>query len=292
MFGTFEPMLSFFSLSNLSSAPSSSNFVSLPEPGSVMMLELFSYSDAGENAAQNLSTPFPEVDDLWVRFLFRNGTNDDESITSYPLFGRGLFETDMSWKDFSEQIRDMSITDVATWCTACDAVNLFCQAVENNISNNSSTSVPYVSLTSGNHDSLAPAIAGVIGAAVTLALFMMIALALISVGYRIDRREKQNPAVRRGDLGVLKRSGSGGFKGAEKLASDTDLTLKGGAGATVIRHERVGSWELNHSPVSPIAHSSLDKEIEAARTDYDRRSEDGIGNVNPFGDPVKPKDHI
>ena len=99
---------------------------------------------------------------------------------------------------------------------------------------------------------------------------------------------------------MLRRSGSGngGFKGAEKLASDTDLRLKGGAGATVIRHERVGSWELNESPTDK-KHSSLDKEIESgnvsrvvSKADYGRNSEDGIGNVNPFGDPVKPLDQV
>lgn len=84
----------------------------------------------------------------------------------------------------------------------------------------------------------------------------------------------------------------GGFKGAEKLASDTDLRLKGGAGATIVRHERVGSWELNESPTDS-KHTSLDKEIESERAaNYERRSEDGIGNVNPFGDPVKAVDHI
>jgi hypothetical protein len=291
MFGSFEPMLSFFALSGLSSGPSSFSFQSLPEPGSVMILELFSYSRDGENAAQNLSTPFPNTSDLWVRFLFRNGTSDDEGITAYPLFGRGLSETDMPWNDFAKGIADFAITDVADWCTVCDAVTLFCQAIESNISNNGTTiSYPYVA--SRNYNRLAPAVAGVIGAAVTLALFIIVALALVFFGFRIDRREKQNPAAKRGDLGVLKRSGSGGFKGAEKLASDTDLTLKGGAGATIIRHERVGSWELNNSPTSPTTHSSLDKEIESSRTDYERRSEDGIGNENPFGDPVKPKDHI
>lgn len=92
------------------------------------------------------------------------------------------------------------------------------------------------------------------------------------------------------------------------MASDTDLTIKkGGAGASVIRHERVGSWELKDSPSSPTesrSAGSLDKEIEAGRTgtdrkervvstaDYGRKSEDGIGAVNPFGDPVKPVDHV
>lgn len=84
----------------------------------------------------------------------------------------------------------------------------------------------------------------------------------------------------------------GGFKGAEKLASDTDLHLKGGAGVTVVRHERVGSWELNDSPTDRRP-SSLDRGIESGRAaNYARRSEDGIEHVNPFGDPVKAVDQV
>jgi hypothetical protein len=294
MFGSFEPMLSFFYLSSLSDGPSSTNFHSLPEPGSALILELFSYSTS-ENAAQNLSTPFPSVDDLWVRFLFRNGTGETEPMIAYPIFGRGNSQVDMTWKEFADGMHDFALTDVATWCSSCDAVNLFCQAIEGNISSNNTASAPYVT-SGGGSGGLSPTVAGVIGAAVTIVTFIILALALIFFGFRIDRREKQNPAAKNGDLGVLKRSGSGGFKGAEKLASDTDLALKGGAGATIIRHERVGSWELNNSPTSGITHSSLDKEIESGRAvsnaDYGRRSEDGIGNVNPFGDPVKPVDHI
>ena len=291
MFGSFEPMLSFFALSSLSSGPSSSRFVSLPQPGSSIILELFSFS-SDTNAAQNLSTPYPDTEDLWVRFLFRNGTDDTSPMIAYPLFGRGNSEVDMPWKDFAEGMGEFAIDDVADWCSACSAVNLFCEAIESNLSNK--TSSGSIISASGNNK-ISPVVAGIIGAIVTLALLIIAALALIFFGFRIAHREKKNPAAKNGDLGVLKRSGSGGFKGAEKLASDTDLALKGGAGASVIRHERVGSWELNNSPKSPT-HSSLDKEIGLSRAvstaDYSRRSEDGIGNANPFGDPVKPLDHI
>ncbi|EHK99038.1 hypothetical protein M7I_5123 [Glarea lozoyensis 74030] len=182
----------------------------------------------------------------------------------YPIFGRGNSEVDMSWKEFADGMADFALTDVAEWCSSCDAVNLFCEAIEGNISSNNTASTPYVT-GGGRSSGVSPTVAGVIGAAVTIAAFIIAALALIFFGFRIDRREKQNPAAKNGDLGVLKRSGSGGFKGAEKLASDTDLALKGGAGATIIRHERVGSWELNNSPTSGITHSSLDKEIESGR---------------------------
>jgi len=174
-------------------------------------------------------------------------------------------------------------------------VTLFCEAIEGNTisSNGSSTS------TSSDSKGVSPAVAGVIGATVTIAIFILVAAVLLLLGFRLNYRDRKGAAVGpAGDLGVLKRSGSGangGFKGAEKLASDTDLRLKNGAGASVVRHERVGSWELNESPVSPTEHSSLDKQMESGRVvstaDYSRHSEDH-GLENPFGDPVKPLDQV
>ncbi|KAF4633022.1 hypothetical protein G7Y89_g5097 [Cudoniella acicularis] len=289
MFGSFEPFLSFFSLSGLSTGPSASAFTSLPEYGSMMAFELFSYTP--RHTGMNLSTPFPSTDDLWVRFIFRNGTNESDPMIAYPLFNRGNSEVDMTWSEFAQGISGFAISEVSDWCTSCNAVNLFCEAIESNLSNSTSQHLTQ-SFSSKN---LSPAIAGVIGATVTLGLFIIGSLALCLLGFRIEHRER-NPSAQTRDLGVLERSRSGGFKGAEKLASDTDLTLKTGAGASVIRHERVGSWELNESPTSGGRHSSLDKEIESGRAvsnaDYSRNSEDGIGPCNPFGDPVKPVDHV
>ncbi|CAG8960851.1 hypothetical protein HYFRA_00002388 [Hymenoscyphus fraxineus] len=289
MFGSFQPFLSFFSLSSLSSGHSSASFVSLPEYGSVMSFELFSYSTGEEGSNY---PPFPDTENLYVRFLFRNGSDAGTPMTAYPLFGRGNNEADMSWRDFVNGIAEFAIDDVENWCSSCRAVNLFCEAIDDNIYQNN----PPIPLLAHSRN-LPTAIAGIIGATITLAVFILLILTLTFLGFRIDRRSKPDPTSRNSDLSVLKRSGSGGFKGAEKLASDTDLTIqKGGAGASVVRHERVGSWELKDSPRSERAVSSLDKEIEEGRVvstvDYGRRSEDGIGAVNPFGEPVKPVDHV
>ena len=288
MFGSYEPFLAFFALSNLSTGPSAARFNSLPEHGSVMSFELFSYATSDQ--ALNLSTPFPSTDALWVRFLFRNGTGDTDALTSYPLFGRGNSEVDMTWADFTLGMGDFYLNNPLDWCTECGAstVTLFCEAFEANVQG---------STNSTSKRELSPVIGGVIGATITLGLCIFTAIALYIFGFRLDHHSKDE---KRGDLGVMKRkgSGNGGFKGAEKLASDTDLRLKGGAGATVVRHERVGSWELNESPTGNKKHLSLDNEMKGdrvvSRVDYRRHSEDdiGIGNVNPFGDPVKPHDQV
>lgn len=86
-FTSFEPFISFFALSGLSSGPSASKFRSLPNHGSIMAFELFSYSDSASKT--NVAKSFPSQADLYVRFLFRNGTED--TLTAYPLFGRFCF---------------------------------------------------------------------------------------------------------------------------------------------------------------------------------------------------------
>jgi hypothetical protein len=292
LFGSFEPMLSFFSLSSLSSGPAASMFTSLPQHGSLMAFELFSYP------AENSSDTFPAVDELWVRFLFRNGTDDANNLVSYPLFDRGNEEVDMSWTDFVAGMGAFSMNEVSDWCNACQSATLFCQAIlydtQSSSNSNGSPSTP------GNRkkDAVSPAVGGVIGAVVTLAVCAILAALLAFLGYRIDRHGKKrsgSAAAADGPAGIagLRQSNSGGgFKGAEKLASDTDLALKDGAGASVTRHERTGSWEMTQNPTR----AGLERDVESGKAvssaNYARRSEDGLGNVNPFGDPVKPLDQV
>lgn len=293
MFGSYEPFLSFFALSNLATGPSASRFNSLPQHGSVMTFELFSH--VAESASENLTRTFPSTDELWVQFLYRNGTDDSQNLTSYALFGRDNSEVAMTWNEFVSGMDAFTLNDIVDWCTLCESITLFCEAlVGNTVSSNGTNNSP-ADRNSGAKG-VSGAIAGVIGATVTIACFILIAVVLMLLGFRINYHDKKaNPGVPGGDIGVLKRSGSGGFKGAEKLASDADLRLKGGPGASVVRHERVGSWELHESPHSETGHSSLDKEIESGRVvstaDYSRRSED-LGHENPFGDPVKPLDQV
>jgi hypothetical protein len=301
LFGSYQPMLSFFALSSLSTGPAATLFTNIPQHGSIMAFELFSYQDG--NDALNSSSPFPDLSELWVRFLFRNGTDDSQPLISYPLFGRGNSEVEMSWADFHAGMGGFALDGVGDWCDSCQSINLFCEAIwatttaSNNTNATASNST--TPLTAEFKKTLSPVLGGVIGATVTLAVAILVAAIMGLYGFRLDYHDRQPKGPlstgEAGGIAVLRRSGSGpgGFKGAEKLASDTDLTLKSGAGASIVRHERVGSWELNESLNSPIQHSSLDKDIESGReVDYSRQSEDGIGNVNPFGDPVKPLDQV
>ncbi|KAI2465629.1 phosphoglycerate mutase-like protein [Annulohypoxylon bovei var. microspora] len=221
LFGSFEPFLAFFALSNLSSIASTSIFQQIPLPGSAMVFELFSTVNG---------TSYPSEDELWVRFLYRNGTDSDSPMSEYPLFGLGNSETRMRWTDFQDSIAQFSIQDISEWCNLCGSITLFCNA----LSQNSEASSGSLSSGSSNDNvSLSPAVAGVIGAITTIAVFLVAGLtAFVFGGLRIRRRDSSDAARRRSSLG--------GFKGAEKMASDHDISIA----RSGVRHERVGSWEL------------------------------------------------
>ncbi len=227
LFGSYEPFLAFFSLAQLSSFDQ--KFTSIPDYGSSMVFELFS---VGENGT---STTYPNENELRVRFLFRNGTGDGSQLVAYPLFGRGRSETVMSLNDFFAGMRQIMIPSIGSWCNTCSSQSLFCAAYANRTGYFFGNGSDAESSSSGG--GMAPAVAGVIGAVVTLAVTAMaIAAAMLLGGVRFRRSN----AKRRSELG--------GFKAGEKLASDPDLTsgANGGTGASVTDkgHERVGSWEL------------------------------------------------
>ncbi|KAI1456502.1 phosphoglycerate mutase-like protein [Annulohypoxylon moriforme] len=221
LFGSFEPFLAFFALSNLSDTASTGLFRQIPLPGSAMVFELFSTTN---------DISYPSEAELWIRFLYRNGTDADAPMMEYPLFGLGNSETRMRWSDFQESIATFSIQDISDWCNLCGSVTLFCSALGETSGTSSG------SLSSGGASgsaSVSPAVAGVIGALTTIAVFLAAGLvAFVFGGLRI-RRGGVSEADRR-------RSSLGGFKGAEKMASDHDVSIA----RTGVRHERVGSWEL------------------------------------------------
>jgi hypothetical protein len=241
------------------------------------VLELFSYT----NSSSTLK--FPDSSELWVRFYFRNGTGDSvdsdandsgsNTLQSYPLFGNGPSQTDITWDDFETSMYAFVVGDIGDWCMECSATNTFCAAWNTSDGFTDTTGTP-----STHKSSVSPVVAGVIGAVVTLAVIAKILILVMFFGGIRFRRVEHR-----------KKSDLGGFKGSRKLASDQDLTIpKGGAtvGATVessptspiVGHERVGSWEL--------------KEAEAGRKSdalsERRMSEDG----EHFREPVKPDERV
>lgn len=279
-FSGLETFLSFFSISGLSDLQP--EFQSLPEPGSVMVFELFSDSP-------NL-TSLPNVDQLWVRFLFRNGTNSTEPLISYPLFGRGNSETDMTWTDFQNGMTNIVTPDVESWCKICNSKAIYCPAFSDNQSNGTSCPPANSSDNSGpnavSYSKISPATAGIIGAVVTIATIALLILAsALCFGVRLYRN------------GSKRQSTLGGFKGAGKHSSDADLThavAGDGTEATVVKHERIGSWEMADAKkgnTKDSRHGSIDGVV--SRADYSQKDgDDDISVINPFGDPVKVDDRV
>ena len=109
-----------------------------------------------------------------------------------------------------------------------------------------------------------------------------------------------------------RRSELGGFKGAEKLASDRDLTIPKGADgvATVVvqpteepmspvggsrGHERVGSWELREQQLQQQKDVGLQQGLGSGKGMGRRPSyedDDDEINVNPFSRGVRPDERV
>ncbi|KAI0130338.1 histidine phosphatase superfamily [Xylariales sp. AK1849] len=262
MFGSYEPFLAFFALSRMSNGHDSALFRTIPQPGAAMVFELFSVSS-------NIST-FPVIDDLWVRLLYRNSTVEDAPLSEYPLFGLGNSETRLKYTDFVSSIHEFSVNDLPTWCNSCGSVAFFCQAFDQNSGHEPDSAAG--SSTAGV--SLSPALAGVIGAITAIAvIFLATVTAAVFGGIRIYR----NDAGRKSSLG--------GFKGAEKMASDNDLSVaKNGA-----RHERVGSWELG-GPGAPPGMGAPKTETTFGATRMREADDDGDSIMGRA--PVKPRESI
>ena len=223
LFGSFEPIMAFASLAQLPLANKA--FYGIPNVGSSMVFEMYSI---GHNSSQG----YPDFYSLNVRFLFRNGTDPSSPLTMYPLFGRSDTQGDLSLQDFLTSLEDISTSWPGDWCSTCHSENnsVFCPFY--------SGYIPPTSINSHQKSStsIKPAVAGVIGAVVTLGVIgLALAAAVLLGGVRFSR------------IKTRRRSDLGGFKAGEKLASDPDLPVaKGVAGASVVKNgkDRISSWEL------------------------------------------------
>jgi hypothetical protein len=277
-FGSFEPLMAFFALAGLPSLSlQNQQFYSIPEQGASMVIELFTLVVDGESSA------YPsDVSNLFVRFLYQNGAGDDAELTQYPLFGADPDNMYVSFSDFVAGIEPIMMLSIEDWCSQCGSYSIFCPAFEGENDSPGGTD-----LTSSNHR-LNPALAGVIGALVTLVvLALIVGAAMLLLGLRFFRVKNK------------RQSELAGFKGAEKLASDQDLTIpKGGAGAVVTDtgatagrgHERIGSWELRHSGKVEEAHQPMDH--IAGKMPRRPSFEDDELHVNPYSKPVQAKDQL
>ncbi|KEF61111.1 uncharacterized protein A1O9_02676 [Exophiala aquamarina CBS 119918] len=183
MAGSYDTQMAFYGLTNLTDA--SPDFFGLPNYAGSMAFEIFSEED---NAAAFPANP---DQDLRVRFLFKNGTADDE-LTAFPLFGGS--ELSLPYGDFISELSSRSIAEVSDWCTLCQSDAGFCyETLHGSDSSTSGSGSPSVSASSGG-SGLSNAAAGGIGAGVTLTVVGTIG-ALAWLLTRRKRTAKVSPAT-------------------------------------------------------------------------------------------------
>lgn len=171
-FGSYGTFFSFFGLAQLPAA--SINFTGVADYASSMVLELVTNA-AGDN--------FPNAKDISVRFMFHNGTiTGSDEPTVYPLYGQS--KTVLPWSEFVSKTQEMAVVNDAQWCQMCGNADGKCAS-------SSSGSASANSSGASNSGGISRAVAGVIGAMVTLAVILGLqALFFLVGGFRITKRNK------------------------------------------------------------------------------------------------------
>lgn len=266
MFGSFEPILAFFSLmglyntNNLLSGP----FSTLPDPGSAMIIELIGQG-SGDSAA------LPYAQEFMVRFTYRANADVGEPFKAYPLSSDSSDSLVIPFTELLGQLQRVS-QDSLQWCSTCRALYApWCTSQSSSSSDSSSTS---------KSSSVSAPVAGVIGAMVTLAVTGLAALALYFCGVcTFGRRAKSN----------LRSGSPGGFKGTDKKASDVDVavTKRGMA------HERMGSWELRNGSGQPPTGSAGIATTNLGNDTFDPRPHDDEDDMSIMAaQPVKIRESV
>ena len=113
--------------------------------------------------------------------LFRS-TAADNPLTEYPLFGQSA--SPIPWNTFVSSMNDFAIGDQASWCSICGNSTGSCASVS------TTSSSPTPSTTGSSNGGVSKAVAGVIGAMVTLAVLLGLAtLVTLLFGLRIVRKK-------------------------------------------------------------------------------------------------------
>lgn len=170
-FGAYGTFMSFFGLAGLAGSPyianNGNNFYGIADYASTMTFEL--YTDAN-------TTGFPTAaEDIRVRFLYNNGTSTASlEPTVYPLFGQSSLN--VSWSDFTSAMAKFSVGNSQQWCQVCGNTTGVCASFQPGASDASTGA------SSGGSGSMSLAVAGVIGAMVTLGVILLVEGAIILLG--------------------------------------------------------------------------------------------------------------
>lgn len=177
-FGSYADMLSYFGLANMPNT--NTDFTGVPDYASSMAWELVT----------NTTDGFPSESDISVRFLFHNGTITSTSKpSSWPLFGQSSVL--VPWSEFVDRTKRFSINSEEDWCNACGNTDGECAQF---VKSTSDASTP--SSSSSHSGGMSLAVAGVIGAMVTLGVILGLeALFLLAGGFRIHKKRPAGSEV-------------------------------------------------------------------------------------------------
>ncbi|KAJ5747379.1 uncharacterized protein N7511_009075 [Penicillium nucicola] len=261
LFGGDEPAIALSSLLGLASEHQPNFFSRLVRGGS-FVFELYSFGEDEEYPT------YPASDNLYVRFLLHNGTDATTQFQPYPMFGYSPSHSYIRYSEFRTELETFALSSIQEWCMMCNSNAIFCTGVMD-----AEKSKPEKKKT------MAPAVAGVIGAVVALAIVGFVtAIGFLLCGIR-KRRES--------------RSSLGGFKGTDKMASDTDVVFRSptwgnsktqnstqdiSAGIVIQGNERLGSWEMGQQG-KEVDHIERDG---AVTSPFDDPDEDcGLHSLQP-----------
>jgi acid phosphatase len=190
-FGSYGTFQSYFGLANLPAADPI--FYGIPDYASSMVWELVTNATVTNGV-------LPSTSDISVRFLFNNGTSATSSnLTAYPLFGGS--EVELPWTDFVTQTQKFAISSQDQWCQVCGNTTGVC-ATSTASSSSSSPSASSSSSGSG----ISNAVAGVIGAMVTLGVILGLeVLAILLGGLRLVKKSSLAASA-----GAVTESGTAG----------------------------------------------------------------------------------
>lgn len=184
--GSYNTMFQLASILNLDDANES--FRTMPNYGATYVFELL-------NNTSN---------DTFVRFSFKNGSDDLAPLIAYPLFNSN--DTVMSWTRFVSSINKVVIKSVDSWCSFCgydQSSNVIDMCVPYTLTYESAaklqaSGVNLNELASGNYESLklkssklTLAQAGGIGAGTTIGVFLILGLVGFAFAKLFKRPSKQ-----------------------------------------------------------------------------------------------------
>ncbi|OAQ98049.1 hypothetical protein LLEC1_04472 [Akanthomyces lecanii] len=169
-FGAYGAFMAFFGLAQLQN--DYSDFYGVTDYASSMAFEVFTTSTDSK----------PSTNDIQVRFLYSNGTASETNLKQFNLFGKDT----QSWSDFQSSMSKFAITSTDQWCKMCGGNSGQCAASSSTNQGDSNAQT-----TSSHGNGISKAVAGVIGALVTLGVILGLELLVMVVGgIRLVRKRK------------------------------------------------------------------------------------------------------